>query len=434
MARSKSFPDSVDPGMPVLPACPSGWAQRKFGDVLRAIERPIALDEEMTYTLVNAKRSRGGIVLRDRKPGKEVKVPTQFIVREGDFVISRRQIIHGACGIVPRDLDGAIVSNEYLVLNSTDELSTKYLSYFSHTPYFQRTCFHSSVGVDVEKMVFKEDQWFQFPFPLPPLNEQKKIAAILSSVDEVIAKTEAVIAQLQIVKKAMMEQLLTKGMPGRHTRFKQTEIGEIPEEWEVVPLGDLLDGIDAGWSPQCETRMAEPHEWGVLKVSAVSSGKYLETENKALPKELPPRPAAEVLPGDILLARANGVLELVGRTVFVHESRERLMLSDKIMRLRPSARIAGLFMHYSMNASTARDQILELTGGSHMRNISQDALRRVVLPVPSRSEQAEISSQLAAIELVTRCEDRTLSSVRSVKESLSSSLLSGEIRVISEVA
>ncbi len=202
----------------------------------------------------------------------------------------------------------------------------------------------------------------------------------------------------------------------------------------MVELGSLLNGIDAGWSPQCETRVAEPHEWGVLKVSAVSSGKYLETENKALPKELPPRPAAEVLAGDILLARANGVLELVGRTVFVHESRERLMLSDKIMRLRPSARITGLFMHYSMNACTARDQILELTGGSHMRNISQDALRRVLLPVPSRSEQEEISSQLAAIELVARCEDRTLHSVRSVKESLSSSLLSGEIRVVAGVA
>ena len=53
-------------------------------------------------------------------------------------------------------------------------------------------------------------------------------------MDEVIEKTEAVIEQLQVVKKAMMQELLTRGLPGRHTRFKQTEIGEIPEEWEVV--------------------------------------------------------------------------------------------------------------------------------------------------------------------------------------------------------
>lgn len=353
----------------------------------------------------------------------------KYVFQRGDVVYSKIRPYLRKATVVNQ---AGLCSADMYPLRSRPDLVSEFLLATLLGDDF--TKFATSVSARTGIPKINREELAEYRITLPPLPEQKKIAAILSSVDEVIAKTEAVIAQLQIVKKAMMEQLLTKGMPGRHTRFKQTEIGEIPEEWEVVPLGDLLDGIDAGWSPQCETRMAEPHEWGVLKVSAVSSGKYLETENKALPKELPPRPAAEVLPGDILLARANGVLELVGRTVFVHESRERLMLSDKIMRLRPSARIAGLFMHYSMNASTARDQILELTGGSHMRNISQDALRRVVLPVPSRSEQAEISSQLAAIELVTRCEDRTLSSVRSVKESLSSSLLSGEIRVIPEVA
>lgn len=353
----------------------------------------------------------------------------KYVFQRGDVVYSKIRPYLRKATVVNQ---AGLCSADMYPLRSRPDLVSEFLLATLLGDDF--TKFATSVSARTGIPKINREELAEYRITLPPLPEQKKIAAILSSVDETIAKTESVIAQLQIVKKAMMEQLLTKGMPGRHTRFKQTEIGEIPEEWEVVPLGDLLDGIDAGWSPQCETRMAEPHEWGVLKVSAVSSGKYLETENKALPKELPPRPAAEVLPGDILLARANGVLELVGRTVFVHESRERLMLSDKIMRLRPSARIAGLFMHYSMNASTARDQILELTGGSHMRNISQDALRRVVLPVPSRSEQAEISSQLAAIELVTRCEDRTLSSVRSVKESLSSSLLSGEIRVIPEVA
>ena len=60
-----------------------------------------------------------------------------------------------------------------------------------------------------------------------------KLAAILSSVDDAIEKTQAVIDQVQVVKRGLMQQLLTRGLPGRHTRFKQTEIGEIPEEWGV---------------------------------------------------------------------------------------------------------------------------------------------------------------------------------------------------------
>src|SRR5258708_539140 len=75
--------------------------------------------------------------------------------------------------------------------------------------------------------------------PQPPPREQRKIAAILSSVDDSIEATQAVIDQLGVVKKAMMAELLTRGLPGRHTRFKQADIGEVPEDWEVIQLGQL---------------------------------------------------------------------------------------------------------------------------------------------------------------------------------------------------
>lgn len=66
---------------------------------------------------------------------------------------------------------------------------------------------------------------------LPSLPEQRKIAAILSSVDGAIEKTHAVIDQVQVVKRGLMQELLTRGLPGRHTRFKRTEIGPIPAAW-----------------------------------------------------------------------------------------------------------------------------------------------------------------------------------------------------------
>ena len=86
-----------------------------------------------------------------------------------------------------------------------------------------------------------------FRVALPPLPEQRMIAAILSSVDETIEKTQAVIDQVQVVKRGLMQQLLTRGLPGRHTRFKQTEIGEIPQAWHVLDLIHLSeDGIRNG--------------------------------------------------------------------------------------------------------------------------------------------------------------------------------------------
>ena len=85
------------------------------------------------------------------------------------------------------------------------------------------------------------ERLFALETPVPPLPEQRKIAAILSAVDAVIKKTEAVIESLQALKKAMMQELLTRGLPGRHTRFKQTEIGEVPEEWEVARVGEVCE-------------------------------------------------------------------------------------------------------------------------------------------------------------------------------------------------
>ena len=80
---------------------------------------------------------------------------------------------------------------------------------------------------------------------VPPLPEQRKIAAILSSVDDAIEKTRVVIDQVQVVKRGLVQELLTRGLPGRHTRFKQTEIGEMPEEWDSMrQLEDSLCSVD----------------------------------------------------------------------------------------------------------------------------------------------------------------------------------------------
>ena len=162
-----------------------------------------------TYRLVTVKRSRGGVELRETLTGREIKTPTQFYVRTGDFLISKRQIVHGACGIVPAELDGAVVSNEYAVLNSDGQIDLRFLRYLSESRYFQQTCFHSSIGVHVEKMIFKTERWLKWPFNIPPLPVQLRIVEVLDTARREVELIAAQIERLKQEKAALMADLLT---------------------------------------------------------------------------------------------------------------------------------------------------------------------------------------------------------------------------------
>ena len=203
------FPASVQPGIPTLPAAPAGWRRIRLGDHLNEVRRPVALIDDLSYTLVTVKRSRGGVQQREVLLGSEVKTPSQFFVHAGDFLISKRQIVHGACGIVPQALHGAVVSNEYAVLNSDTEIDLQFLRYLSESRYFQQTCFHSSIGVHVEKMIFKTERWLSWPLNIPPLAQQQRIVEILDTASRELTSIARQLDSLKQEKAALMSQLLT---------------------------------------------------------------------------------------------------------------------------------------------------------------------------------------------------------------------------------
>ncbi len=209
MAKINGYPESVQAGIPKLPPCPDGWRQAPLSDYLHEVRRPADLKDDEKYRLVTVKRSRGGVVEREHLLGKNVLTKTQFFIEAGDFLISKRQIVHGACGIVPEELCGSIVSNEYAVIHCSDDFDIEYLKFLSESVHFQQTCFHSSIGVHIEKMIFKVDQWFNWKFNIPPLAEQRKIIELFRIWDRAIDITSRNIENALKRKKGLQQQLLT---------------------------------------------------------------------------------------------------------------------------------------------------------------------------------------------------------------------------------
>lgn len=105
--------------------------------------------------------------------------------------------------------EGSIVSNEYHTLRSNDILNIEYFRWFSRTDLMMRYFLVSSVGVHIEKMLFKLDDWFRHKVALPSIQEQQKIAEILSTVDEQIEIYEQEKDKYTELKKGLMQKLLT---------------------------------------------------------------------------------------------------------------------------------------------------------------------------------------------------------------------------------
>jgi type I restriction enzyme S subunit len=167
---------------------------------------------------------------------------------------------------------------------------------------------------------------------------------------------------------------------------------------QCVPLGDLLLGIESGKSIQTKERLATVHELGVLKVSAVSWGEFRPSEAKAVDSDYKPQEHHAVYAGDVLISRANTV-ELVGAVVRADRDYPNRLLSDKTLRLvLDEKRCDPNYVVQALRLPNSRAYIeANATGTSDsMRNISQDTIRAVPIPLPSLSEQRRIAASIRA--------------------------------------
>ena len=160
-------------------------------------------------------------------------------------------------------------------------------------------------------------------------------------------------------------------------------------------MGEILLGIEAGLNVSAEGRPPVDGETGIVKVSAVTWGEFDENASNALPTSavIDPRDLIEV--GDFLFSRAN-TLELVGAPVIVKSINKRLVLSDKILRFRL---VPGTepWLEVVLKSAFGRRQIESRATGAQlsMRNISQDSIRAIPIPIPPPAEAAEILRRVA---------------------------------------
>jgi type I restriction enzyme S subunit len=250
-----------------------------------------------------------------------------------------------------------------------------------------------------------------YPVLLPPLPEQQKIAAILSSVEDAIAATRMVIEETKRVKQGLLQTLMTRGIG--HTRFKKTEIGEVPETWDVRPLRELAE---------FQNGMAiKPEQWqndGLPIVRIPQLSNQEDIEHYINSNEVQTRYIVE--PGDLLFSWS-------GSLTIARWASESAALNQHIFNVRPRASTDRDFLEfllqYSVEALEAR------THGTTMRHLTKRTLLAFTVPRPPIEEQQEIALRMAGVQYTQKCHGMVEQTLNDLKRGLMQDLLTGRVRV-----
>ena len=261
----------------------------------------------------------------------------------------------------------------------------------------------------------------------PPLPEQKKIAHILSTVQQAIEAQERIIQITTELKKALMHKLFTEGL--RNEPQKQTEIGPIPESWKVVPLEQVAESFQYGTSVKCGY---EVQGKAVLRIPNVVGGDVDISDLKygrPKPNEIG---KLKLQSGDLLFVRTNGVKENAGRCSLFESEIDDCYYASYLIRVRLDP--------YTLNPTFLNEYSRTETGSSFLSgkairtadgkfNINSGTLKTMLVPLPVIKEQKEIAKVLSLVDTKSSSAQAKKSTYKHIFRTLLYELMAAKIRV-----
>jgi len=313
---------------------------------------------------------------------------------------------------INQDLTGVIIDRS--------KVNPFFIVWYCHLPRVTRSFEAVARGTTIKGI--PQEYLRNLHIPLPALEEQKAIAYIISTVDEAILKTDEVIAKTERLKKGLMQQLLTKGIG--HKEFKETPIGKIPEDWEVVKLGDVLELCQYGLS----IKMGDEGKYPIVRMDEIENGYVISNISKRVNLDEKTFKAFKLEKGDILFNRTNSY-ELVGRTgIFLLDG--DYVFASYLIRLRVKRNIIDPhFLTFYLIFSHNRLRQLA-TKAVHQANINATNLKKFKIPIPPLDEQQKIAKILSTVDRKLEVERKRREKLEKVKRGLMDLLLTGKIRVM----
>ncbi len=395
VGKYKAYPEYKNSGVEWLGNVPTHWNMIRFK--YRLSEKKKTSNPQLDAGAI----SFGQVLYKSSENlAPETKASYQEVLA-GEFLINPLNMNYDLLSLrtALSEID-VVVSTGYIVARSDKQLAKRYVRWL----LYQFDVAHmKTLGSGVRQTISFMDIGNSF-FYEPTSLEQQNIANFLdhetAKIDTLIDKQQQLIQLLKEKRQAVISHAATKGLnPNAPMRDSGVEwLGEVPEHWVPMQIRHILQDMEQGKSPECESREAEAHEWGVLKTSCVNRAIYNSEANKALPDTTKPFPQYEVKKGDVLMSRASGSRDLIGSVAYVYETRPQILLSDKIFRLHLSAKVNRVFFSFLMQSSYMRSNIVRAISGAEgmANNITKTAVMGFSFALPPESEQDEIVASVTS--------------------------------------
>lgn len=408
---------------------PEDWEYCKLKEVILFISRGKSptYAEKSEYSVINQKCIRWDSI--DFNQVKYVSsefwknLKEEYKVKKNDCLINSTGTGTLGRAILFPDTDRncTIDSHVTIVRGDIKKLENCFLKHFLISDIGQKLIYNECVTGSTNQVELNKNLFLELKLPLPPIQQQKKIAAILSTVDEKIDVIDAGINAAEKLKKALMRRLLTQGIG--HSEFKETEIGQIPKEWKVVKLGNIVLKIMGGGTPSRENSNYYNGSIPWITVKDLSLDEIYKSNSIEKITEIAIEKSSSNLieKDNIIISTRMGL----GKG-FINSVSMAINQDMKAIYVDKNLILNEFFLFWFYNN---KDLFQKLGVGTTVKGISLTTLNSMIMPLPSKIEQKEISSMILSIFEKLDILREKKEAYQNLKKGLMQQLLTGAIRV-----
>ena len=354
----------------------------------------------------------------------------RYTISKDDVYISIAGTI-GLVGTIPDGLTGANLTENAakIVIRDAEKLLNRYLALWLSSSQGQAEIRLRTTKTSQPKLALMRIK--QIPIPLPPLPEQRRIAAVLNAIQDAIAAQEDVIAAARQLKRSLMQRLFTVGPYREPAETKETEIGEIPAHWESTRIGEMhLDISDGNYASKYPKRTDFVDE-GVpfIRSNNMRYSRIIWEDMRYItPEKHDELKKGHLKEGDILIT-TRGQL---GNVALVSADFIGCNINAQIVRINGGVQFNPEYLVAAFQHPGMQGQIDRLSTGTTLAQLPIGKLKQLAFPIASIDEQREIGFAAGCIAAKIAAEEDRLTALQTLFKSMLHQLMTGQIRLLSD--